>query len=98
MRKSVSRPSCQSSEGEQSTWAFPVGLQIKVAHSTESALFRVKNDILSSIDDNNSVVLLMLDLSAEFDTVDHQILLQRLLNRFGIVTLSFWLVSGSHRT
>ena len=62
------------------------------AHSTDSALFRVKNDILSSIDDNKSVVLLMmLDLSAESDTVDHQILLQRLLNRFGIVTFHFGL-------
>ena len=34
---------------------------------------------------------MMLDLSAESDTVDHQILLQRLLNRFGIVTFHFGL-------
>ena len=56
----------------------------KIGHSTESALLRVQNDILRSIDDGKSVVLLMLDLSAAFDTVDHQTLLHRLSNRFGI--------------
>jgi len=38
----------------------------------------VQNDVLRSIDDGMSVVLLMLDWSAAFDTLDYQILLHRL--------------------
>ena len=56
----------------------------KEFHSTETALLRVHNDILCSLDQNKSVILLLLDLSAAFDTVDHAILISRLLNRFGV--------------
>ena len=47
-------------------------------HSTETALLRVQNDILQAIDRKKCVMLLLLDLSAAFDTIDHEILLQRL--------------------
>ena len=56
----------------------------KNSHSTETALVRVQNDILCAIDNNESVILLLLDLSAAFDTVDHSILLSRLRDRFGV--------------
>lgn len=53
-------------------------------HSTESALLKVQNDILQSLDNNCVTVLVLLDLSAAFDTIDHQTLPHRLENLFGI--------------
>src|SRR5271154_1498913 len=55
-------------------------------HSPETALLRVQNDILTSIDNKEITVLVLLDLSSAFDTVDHAILLNRLKN-FGITGL-----------
>ena len=45
---------------------------------------RVLNDILSTLDDDNMSVLLFLDLSVAFDTIDHRILLSCLHSIFGI--------------
>ena len=53
-------------------------------HSTETALTRVANDILQAMDAHGEVVLVLLDLTAAFDTIDHSILLQRLTDRYGI--------------
>ena len=53
-------------------------------HSTETALACVHNDISRALDDQKAVLLLMLDLSAAFDTVDHETMLHRLRNDCGI--------------
>ena len=55
-------------------------------HSTETALLRVQNDILTSINNKEVTLLVLLDLSAAFDTVDHAILLHRLKD-IGITAL-----------
>ena len=56
----------------------------KPFHSTESALLCVSNDILHAIDNKHCVSLTLLDLSAAFDTIDHNILLNILRNDLGI--------------
>ena len=47
-------------------------------HSTDTALLKVKNDILMNMDMGHVTLLVLLDLSAAFDTVDHDILIHRL--------------------
>ena len=60
----------------------------KQLHSTETALVGVNNDILVALDNHQSVILLLLDLPAAFDTVDHGILLDWLIHHFGICGLA----------
>ena len=66
----------------------------KTHHSTETALLKVKNDILQSLDKNKVVLLVLLDMSVAFDTIDHGIFLDRIETRFGITgTAKSWYMS-----
>ena len=63
-------------------------------HSTETALLRVRNDVLKAVDRDGGAILVLLDLSAAFDTIDHQLLLHHLEHRLAITgTALQWLSS-----
>lgn len=53
-------------------------------HSTETAMLRIQNDLLKAVDQHQEAVLVLLDFSAAFDTIDHDITLERLQARYGI--------------
>ena len=56
----------------------------KAGHSCETALLRVYNDITTTIGKGNGKMLVLLDLSAAFDTIDHVILFDILDNYVGL--------------
>jgi hypothetical protein len=62
----------------------PVQSAYRAKHSTETALLKIQNDILLELDAGRGVILVLLDLSAAFDTIDHDILVSRLQSRLGI--------------
>ena len=63
-------------------------------HSIEMALLKVKTDILNDMDNKKVNFLILLDLSAAFDMVSFHLLMNRLLNRFGITgTVLQWIDS-----
>ena len=64
------------------------------AHSCETALFNFVNNVQQMLSEGKIVLLVQLDFSAAFDTVDHCILLRLLQEKFGIDgTVLRWLTS-----
>eukprot|EP00918_Siedleckia_nematoides_P108218 GHVU01236115.1.p1 GENE.GHVU01236115.1~~GHVU01236115.1.p1 ORF type:complete len:158 (-),score=7.33 GHVU01236115.1:38-511(-) len=56
----------------------------KSLHSTETDLLKVHSDLACHLDNNKAVILMHLDLSAAFDSIHHQWLIDRLHTSFGI--------------
>ena len=53
-------------------------------HSTETAITAIHDELVGKIDSGKASVLVLLDLSAALDTVDHNTLLEVLGRRFSV--------------
>ena len=62
----------------------PLQSAYKKQHSTETALLKILDDMNKVVNSRNTAVLVGLNLSAAFDTIEHDILLDRLRTVFGV--------------
>ena len=69
---------------EQNDLLEPLQSAYRANHSTETALLKITGDILQFIDSGKCVLLVLLDMSAAFDTVDYQIFIDRLCSENGV--------------
>ena len=64
-------------------------------HITVIALLKILNDIRCNLDNHKLTVLVLLNLTSAFNTVEHHILLNRLRNLVSLSgTVLNWFVSG----
>ena len=60
-------------------------------HSCKMSLLKLTNNILWGMENQQAMAMIILDLSAAFDTVDHELLLQVLNYKFGVTgTALYW--------
>jgi len=72
----------------------PVQSGYRPLHSCETLLLKMFDDINKKIQKDQTVILILLDLSAAFDTIDHTILAKKLFDDYGISgTALQWLES-----
>ncbi len=82
LEKVVSAQLCSFLQNNDIYEEFQSGFRPR--HSTETALVKITNDLLLASDKGCISLLVLLDLSAAFDTIDHDILIDRLQNYTGI--------------
>ena len=65
----------------------PMQSAYKLVHSTETTFVKINYDILSSFDAGKCIVLVSFDLSTAFDTINQNVLLNRLQYMYGIIII-----------
>ena len=67
----------------------------RLHHSTETAVTKVFDELLQAADEGDVSALCLLDLTAVFDTVDHDLMLLKLERQFGLrgIVLKPWFQS-----
>ena len=66
----------------------PVQSGYRKGYGCETLLLKMNDDLMKEADKNNLVALVLLDLSAAFDAIDHGILLKKLQYMYGINSIS----------
>ena len=62
----------------------PTQSAYREGHFTETDLQRVYNDISLALDKGEEAILMLVDYSAAFDTINHDMLIQRFSHKYGI--------------
>ena len=57
---------------------YPKRVGLRKCHSTETTLISLIDNILWTLDHNKNIQLLLLDLPSAFDTIMHDLLINRL--------------------
>ena len=63
---------------------FPLQSAYRRHHTTKTALIKISNDIFEAVDARKATVLVALDLSAAFDTINHSVLISTLEHTLGL--------------
>jgi len=68
----------------QTIWTILTREAYRQYHSTDTAVTKVYNDLLLAADEGGVSAMCLLDLSAAFNTVEHDLLMLRLERQFGL--------------
>ena len=67
----------------------------RAGHSCETALLRVYNDIVTTVGKGNGSFLVLLDLFAAFDTIDHDNLIKTWLSSINFKIELYMIISNT---